>query len=401
MKRNYIRLLHDWPLWRVLLLFTIIPALVLAVKAAGNPTAYGTTAMILNMLLCSWFLLYRAVLLLRWRSQPSPPEIQGLTCVAPLPDEQALHLTLMQGGYRLNGATNYAERGTVRRTALAGALVSASLLMMVGSYDNLFQFSGVVMLGTGQPQPLNKPSTYTVYTKGPLMRFASLPFKLKGVERFFPDSAFPFGAAQIRLLTLDDRTLWEERLSALGRVHEYGGFRFSMHALEYDVWLILTTMDNHVLYTDWIHFYPLDKPIDGYSHRGRLKKDDLNDVDGTALFNQVNDGLLVEMRYKKERIKVELGEAPNHVRTVGKYIVKNEGIGRWSQIRVMRARHTPLMAFLGGMLLLTGCVAMLAPRRRVWLIRGGNEGTLLRTDDRDLIGSLQPQLPTRGGTECL
>jgi hypothetical protein len=179
-------------------------------------------------------------------------------------------------------------------------------------------------------------------------------------------------------------------LPALGKVHEYGGFRFSMHALEYDVWLILTTADNHVLYTDWIHFYPLDKPIDGYSHHGNLKKDLLNDVDGTALFNQVNDSLKIDMRYKQERITAVLGEAPNHVKQIGKYVVKNEGIGRWSQIRVMRTRHTPLMAFLGGIFLLSGCLALIAPRRRVWLSRVDHDGMQLRTDDRDLRENLQP-----------
>lgn len=398
MKRIYTRLLHTWPLWRVLLLFMVIPLLVLGVKSAGYTTAYGTTAMIVNMLLCSCFLLYRASLLLCWKRRPAPPEISGLATVS-LPDEQSLRRILLQRGYRPNRANTYAERGTVRRIALAGLLASAALLMLVGSYDNLFQFSGVVMLGPGEPVPLNKPATYTVYTKGPLMRFSSLPYKLKGVERFFPDATFPFGAAQIRLLTLDNRTLWDDSLQALGKVHEYDGFRFSMHALEYDVWLILTTTDNHVLYTDWIHFYPLDKPVDGYSHRGRLKRDVLNDVDGTALFNQVNDGLKVELRYKKERITAELGEAPDHVRRIGNYILKNEGIGRWSQIRVMRTRHTPLMAFLGGMLVLAGGMAIVAPRRRVWLSQSEHDGILLRTDDSELSSGLQSQSPDRGGIQ--
>lgn len=385
---TYKRIFRTWALWRILLLFAIVPVIVLAVKSAGYPTAYGTTAMIVNLLLCSGFLLYRAGLLLYWQRQAAPPEVAGLTTVTPLADDHTLHHALLQRGYRLNSAGNYAERGMVKRIASAAALASAAMVMLVGSYDNLFQFNGVVMLGTGQPQPLNKPATYTIYTKGPLMQFSALPYKLKGAERLFPDTTFPLGAVQMRLLTLDDSTLWEDYLPALGKVHEYDGYRFSMHALEYDIWLIMTTTDNHVLYTNWIHFYPLDKPVDGYSHHGILKKDKLNDVDGTALFNQVNDGLKIEMRYKQERITAVLGEAPNHVKQIGNYIVKNEGIGRWSQIRVMRTRHTPLMALLGGGMLLAVGVALFAPRRRVWLSREDHVGTQLRTDDGDLCNSL-------------
>ncbi|GEM_PF-5703253 len=399
MKNTYMQVLRTWPLWRVLLLFTIIPAIVLAVKAAGFTTAYGTTAMILNLLLCSGFLLYRAGLTILWHQQPAPPAVSGLITVTPHAAADLLLHTLVKRGYRLNKAGTYAERGMARRAARATALATAALIMLVGSYDNLVQFSGVVMLGPGAPQPLNKPATYTMYTKGPLMRFSSLPYKLKGVERYFPDAVYPLGAAQIRLLSLDDRPLWEESLPALGKVHEYDGFRFSMHALEYDVWLIMTTTGNHVLYTDWIHFYPLDKPVDGYSHRGTLKRDKLNDVDGKALFNQVNDELKVELRHKDEHITAVLGKAPDHVKTVGSYVVKNEGIGRWSQIRVMRARHTLLMAFLGGVLLLASSTAALAPRRRAWLTDGADGGCLLRTDDFDMKTSEPGQDAPRGGVQ--
>jgi hypothetical protein len=355
--------------------------------------------MIVNMLLCSCFLAYRAGQILRWTHHPAPPEIPGLATVACPSGEVSLIHTLAQQGYRLNSAGTYAEKSQVSRIGRAGVLVSAALLMLVGSYDNLCQFSGVIMLGPGEPVALNNPATYTVYTKGPLMCFSALPYKLKGLERFFPDATFPLGAAQIRLLSLDNRTVWEDRLLALGRVHEYGGFRYSMHALEYDVWLIVTTLDNHVLYSDWIHFYPLDKPVGGYSHRGRLKKDLLNDVDGTALFNQVNDGLKLEIRYKQEQITAELGEAPNQVKTVGKYVIKNEGIGRWSQIRIMRTRQTPLMTGMAGVFLLSGFVAVFAPKRRAWLRGDGRDATLLLTDDNALVSTLQPRLPTSGGLQ--
>lgn len=392
MKRDCKLLIRTLPIWRAVVFFSIIPVIVPALKLTGYAQATSTTLMIVNMLLCSAFLLFRAGLQLCWQQQPAPSPSPRLQSAEIHLDEKIVHKVLQQQGYRLNNACTYAETGKWKSCAIAFTMVCSALLLLIGSADNLFQFSGVVMLGSGNPLPLNTPSTYTVYTKGPLMRFSALPYKLKGVERIFPDASFPYGAAQTRLLTLDNRILWEQFLPALGKSYDYSGFRFGMNALEYDVSLIMMTTDNHILYSNWIHFFPLVKPIGGYSHRGTLKKDVLNDVDGTALYNQVNDALKIELRYKKENFVVELGEAPNHEKKVANYIVKNDGIGRWSQLRVARIRHTPHMVVMAGLALFSGMVAVVSRRRRVWITSYPEGGCTLLTKDNELLNSLQVQL---------
>jgi hypothetical protein len=89
-------------------------------------------------------------------------------------------------------------------------------------------------------------------------------------------------------------------------------------------------------------------------------------------------------------IRVELGEAPEHRKVVDGYLVKNEGIGRWTQIHVLRHRHVPLMV-VGCVLFVVGILLRLfSPPRRLW-VEPVAEGCQVITRDRRLLSVLTGQ----------
>lgn len=373
---------------RLLPWFAIVPTVVVVMKLAGLATTIGMNMMIVNMLLCCIYFVLRSVRLLCWRYLPAPDARSSLEVVELPASAASLRDIALHKGYRFHSSGAFAERGMRKRAALAIAHVGFAALLATGSYDNLMQLNGVVFLGMGDPFPLNKVSSYAFYAKGALTSFDDLRFKLKGVDRILPNAQYPYGATEVRLLTLDDRQIWQGMLPALGKGHREGDFVFRMNSFEYDIWLVMTTTSNHIVYTDWVHFNHLAKNKDGFTHHGTLKKDKLNDVDGTALYDQATDRMLVSIRHGKKKYAIELGEAPNHQKTVDDYVVKVEGIGRWSKMHVMRKRHIPLLATTALIAIAAGVLAFFSPRGRLWIREGSDSVSRVASDDAGLLREL-------------
>lgn len=372
--------------YQVLPLFLIIPAAALIMKKMALYPGLAVNLMIVNMLLCGVYLSFRAVRVLRWDSASPPPEPANLAIFDIASNCEDVRNRLRSHGYRFHREGVYGEKAGWRRFGFFLAYAGFTAVLAFGAYDNTRQFSGLFYIGIGNPFPLNQESTYSYYSKGTFIELSDIPFKLKGIERILPDRRYPNGATAVRLLSLDERQSWQFILPARGKGVAFGDFVFSMNSFEYDIYLVITTINNHILYSGWPHFVPLPQPKDGFTHKAEIKKDALNDVDGLAFYDQATDRLKLQIRHKQKRFEVELGEAPDHQKTVGDYVVKNDGIGRWSQLRIFRKRHTLLMAISGGIAITALVFALCTPRRRVWF-QNSEEGTaLLATDDPGLIG---------------
>lgn len=384
---------------RILLFFLLVPAVVVVLKRSGINAPYLVLTLLLaNVLLCCTFLLLKVYSVMRRYTTltPTVPVRHDCICVN-LPAASVVAL-LQQSGYQINRSGNYAERGLQSRVTVA-ALLGLALLIMLGSYDNLFQFNGVVLVGTGDPSHLYMPSAYAKYYNGPFMKFENINFKLKGIDRILPNSNYPYGAAKLRLTSRDDRFLWEGTLAALGTPHIQDGYIFAVNSLEYNIGLVLLVNSNHILYSDWLHLVPLVEPVPGFTHEGRLTTDKLNDTDGTAYYNENTERLKLHIRFKKEQIDVELGEAPDHEKQIGRYKIVNQGTARQTQVRVSRVRHKEAMLALIAATLLATVAALCIPRRRVWIQQEGRSVTVL-TDTGRNSNELRQIINKNEGGQC-
>lgn len=386
------------PPLRILPWFAIIPVVVIFLKpvTSSDLPVYLLTA---NMLLCSCYLVLCAIRPLLWHRLPlpaKPDQIKYQPCSCTV---DQVHRALRGKGFGIHTSGAYAERGKGRRYSFCQLYGGLAALLMLGSFETLIQFSGIVMLSTGDPKPLNEPSSYLSFAKGPLRDLSSLPYKLKGVEAIFPNQQHPLGAGEVRLLTMDDRLLWQGVLDSLGRGHQYNDLVFTLNGIEYDIWVIMMTDKNHVLYSDWVHFNPMKSPRDGYSHQGTLKKQERDDIDGTALFDQERIQLKLNIRYKKEHFDLVLGQAPEHSKMLGNYNIKYEGIARRLKVVVYRKRHQDMMLLLGGLSVVGGVLAFISKRRRVWIDRENDDCCRIATDDKHLYAQLAAVCSKRSAHE--
>lgn len=399
MKAKYpklaVPLSHRW----ALVIFLLIPIIVVVLKLAGRASTVATNLMIADIFLIGAYLIYRTVRVVRWRTSSVPMEPARL----PL-HESRLGIVesrdyFSRAGYCFHQEGTYAERGIFRRLAIAFLLGSLALLFMLGCYDNLRALSGMILLNTGDPQPLNKVESYSLYSKGPLASFSEIPYKLKGVELIFPDAKYPLGAMKVRLLSLDERDVWQFDLPALGKGFEKDGFNFTLNSLEYDIMLMIVIDGDHLIYSDWLHVVPMQTPSGGFSHKGSLKPNKLNDLDGSAFYDQKTDRLLLKIRHTKKRFQVELGEAPDHEKTVGRYLVRNDGIGRQGQIRVIRQRHVNALIALAGIAIVAASLVFFAPRRRVWIRAAEGGECQVMGDDAMLMARFMDETKRGAATE--
>lgn len=370
---------------RVLIIFILIPIIVVVLKLAGIASTIATNLMIASIFSIGVYLFYQAVMVVRWRSRSIPREPAKLPFHESRLDIADARKFFRNAGYVFHQEGGYAEQGTFRRRSIAFLLGSLALLFMLGCYDNMRALSGMVFLTTGDPQPLNKLESYSLYSKGPLASFSALPYKLKGVDVLLPDGRYPLGAMKVRLLSLDERDVWQFDLPVLGKGFEKDGFNFTLNSLEYDIMLMIVTDGNHLIYSDWLHVVPMKAPSDGFSHKGNLKPNKLDDLDGSALYDQRTDRLKLQIRHRKKHIQVELGEAPHHEKTVDGYLVRNDGIGRRGQIRVIRQRHIKTLLTVAGLVVVAATLSVAASRRRLWLRAAEGVGCLVRGDDAGLM----------------
>lgn len=365
--------------------FLLIPLFVVILRIARLPFP-GTNLLLANNLLLLVYLATRLVLLLRggvsilrYREDAFRPR-RGAT--VPI-GTGAARRALEEAGYRFNVGGTYGERrdagywGTV---LMHGGLV---LLLAFGSYDNTHLFSGSVLLGVGEPLPLYEKGVYGFWSKGLLTSYDDIAMKLQIKERLLPSSEHPEGATGIVLLSRDGREL-QRGIIDPGRPMSQGNYNVLMTRFVYDCWVVVTATGNLVVYTDWLKLLPRADASGVYSHYCEFTTPDAR-ITGRAWFDQYKDRLRVQMDKDRRRIvDVVLGMGPEYRKEAGGYVTTLQGVGKWTEFRVVRKRHVPFL-IAGGVIALVGLLVRVVFRsRRVWLEAEGSGSTVRATDGRVL-----------------
>jgi len=380
--KNFSRLLR----FALFAICIMIPAVVIIMKARNYESLLAINLMIVCVSILGLYCLYRALHLFR-RTFPYPLVPEKLTQYRCPDDCEVIRDRLESAGYSFHRHGGYAEFGNLRRIATALLFSSLSLLFMVGAYDNLRTLNGMLFIHTEGPKPLYELGSYQLYGKGPLASFSEIPYKLKGVEMFEGDSRYPLGAMKMRLISKDESESWQFLLTCLGKGYRKDGLTFYLNSLEYDVALTVLIDGNHMIYSDWLHLVPLRTPEGTYTHSGELKKNSIDNVGGSALFDPTTNSLKVRLLHTQKQIDVVLINAPpDHEKMVEKYLVRLDGVARRGHVKVTRDRHVKTLAALAGIVILSAVVALFTPRRRVW-ITPGDDGSvcIVRGDDTNLL----------------
>lgn len=373
-------------------LFLLIPLLVIVLRILRFPFP-GTNLLLANNLLLLVYLVVRLAALLRRAAKPhrygeeSWQPRQGVT-IPLTPD--AARKVMEIGGYRFNGAETYGEKRDVGFWGTVLVHVGLIILLGFGSYDNTHLFTGSFLHGVGKPVPLYDKNTYGFWSKGLLTSYSDIDMKLRVKERFLPSSRYPQGAAEVILLDRDDREL-QHGIVDPQRPMSQGRYNICMTRFVYDAWVVVTSTGNLVVFTDWVKLLPRPDTSGTYTHYNDFTSRD-GKLAWRAWFDQNSDRMRFQIDKDGRRIvDVVLGMGSEARKETGGFVASLQGIGKWTEFRIIRKRHVPVL-IAGGVIALAGLLIRLAFRpRRVWIDVEGTSSVIRSTD-----GSLLKAVASRG-----
>ena len=370
------------------LLFLIIPLAVVLLRSVGR-NEHTLDLLLVNNALLLIYLLARLCLLARNWSNPirygTASFLPRRSVRSDLPAAE-LRLQMEREGYRFDEGGGYAEKrdpGHAGTLLAHGALV---LLLVFGMYDNLRQLDGTILLGVGEPLALYEKESYGILVQGPLASTAEADMKLQVKRQMLPEQRWPAGATEVALLSRRDEEL-QHGVIAPGSPMRQGSFTLRMNRLVYDAWVVVTTSDNLLVFTNFVKLLPRADGKGGYSHYGEFADPSLQ-VTGTVWLDPQKREIKVEtVRQGKKIVDTSLLLWGGNQKEQGGYVTKFQGLGQWSEIHVTRQRHKGMLA-LGGCLALAGLVWRLIYRpRRVWIESDGEE-TVVRSTSGKLLGEI-------------
>lgn len=351
-----------------LLIFIVIPILViLNVTLHIRLPLVGTKPLLLNNIVFTLVIglrFLRYLLLsgrgVRYGSRSRRPRGEA-TVPLSLPQARA---SLEQAGFRFGADGSYGEKrdlGFLGTTLLYGGLF---LLLATGTWDNLCQFSGTILDGVGQATKLSSIESYRTLIAGPMAaRPSSLP-RMKVVSQFMPGDKYRKGATEIVLLPSDGR----EQRALLEPVDpfSYGGYEISMAKFVFEPQIVVKTRDGKPVFSDMVKLNPLwRKTADGYGFYAPFSAEN---VEGEVYYQPEKSLLKVVLNQGgKQILDTQLVFQVDREVTKGDYVVTCDRMGQWSEIHVVRSRHTELL-WLGGIVAVLGLLMRVGIRsQRVWL----------------------------------
>jgi hypothetical protein len=363
---RFSRLLFVSP-W-LLPVFLVIPLLVI-VSVALNVRIFflGSTTPLLVNNIC--FALVAGGRLLRYLTQ-YPKNIRYAATyrqprnsnAIPLPKAAASSL-LTRSGYRFDAAGGYGEKrdsGYLGTTIFYAGLF---VLLSVGSWDNLQQFSGLLLDGMGTATDLNRLTRYRSITKGALAAIPkSLP-KMQITNQHLPDSTYPMGATEIVLYPDDGKPL-TYLLKPRDPV-SYDGYDIYMAKLVFEPQIVIKRSDlNQPLFDSIVTLNPLVEKRGVYSFYGLFQG---YNIGGGVYYQPEKSSLLVVISRNNKKVVTEMAFQVDQEVKQGDFIVSCAKMGQWSEIHVVHRRHKGLLIF-GGLVALAGLLLRMAIRpQRVWL----------------------------------
>lgn len=362
---KYYRLLLVSP-W-TLLVFLVIPVLVILSVTLNFRIAFiGSTRPLLINNIC--FAVVAGCRLVRYLLAFNRPIRYGAACcrpdastglAAPLADTRA---KLAESGFSFTPDGSYGEAkdsGYIGTTVLYFGLF---LLLSVGSWDNLRQFSGVLLDGMGPATDLNRLESYRSINKG---LFPAIPKSLPRLQihnQLLPDSVYPLGASDVSFIAENGKA---ERLILIPRNPvSFDRYDIYMSKLVFEPQIVIKTRESTPLFDSIVRLDPLVQKRGEYSFYGLFNGFGLV---GGVYYQPEKSSLKVVVSRGDKKIVSDLVFQVDQEATQGDYIISCAKMGQWSEIHIVHRRHKgTLMA--GAVLTVLGLLVRIMIRpKRVWL----------------------------------
>lgn len=293
------------------------------------------------------------------------------------------------GGFRFDAAGFYGEKrglGYLGTILLYGGLF---FVLLVGTWENLRQFSGTVIKGPGAALDLSQAEKYYHLVSGPLASPASLPL-LKVTKQIFPGSTHPMGATEISLYDKNGKGIGGAFLDPMKEPCRFGGYDVYLNGLLADLALQIRTkgsFDNDV-FDDAVKVRPLyGNKVGDFTLYGPFTTPAGDD--GEVWYDPTHNVFRIALSRKGVKLfETDYTFQAYREKEEGKYVVSILGMGHWSEIHVVRRRHMPLV-FMCGIVAAVGLLMRLVfPPQRVWLeeTENGNRVKAVGNEAKRLLG---------------
>jgi hypothetical protein len=279
---------------------------------------------------------------------------------------------LTGAGYTFDPTGTYGEQrdhGYLGTTLMYSGLF---ILLAVGSWDNLRQFSGVILDGMGPATNLNNPGSYRSITKGP---FAAEPTSLPRMQitnQYPPDDTYPMGATELSLIPEEGKG--RKLLLKPRDPVSYGAYDIYMAKLVFEPEIVIKRSDtNQPLFDSVVTLNPLVQKRGVYSFYGLFQGYNLA---GGVYYQPEKNSLLVVISRNEKKVVTEMAFQVDQQVEQGDFIISCAKMGQWSEIHVVHRRHKSLL-LLGAVIALIGLTLRVAIRpQRVWLEETGDGCTV-------------------------
>jgi len=371
-----------------LLIFLVIPLLVIlsVTLHIRLPLIGTTTPLLVNNVCFAFFVSCRLLRYLagikktiRYGAAGCKPR-QSVTLPSPIAEVRAL---LENTRYSFDAAGLYGERRDIGYLGTTLMYSGLFVLLSVGCWDNLRQFSGVLLDGMGPSTNLNKVEAYLRINKGPLAASpVSLP-KMQIISQSLPDGAYPKGATEVALTAEDGKT--KKYTLIPGDPVRYGAFDISMAKLVFQPEIVIKQRDSGViLFDEMVMLNPLVQKRGVYSFYGLFQGVILG---GGVYYQPEKSMLMVVITRGNEKVVTDLAFQVDQQVEKGDYILSCAKMGQWSEIHVVHRRHKGLLV-IGGVIAIIGLLLRIAIRpQRVWL-EEASEGCTIWSSDKETMNRL-------------
>lgn len=370
-KLSRLFLISPWPL----LVFLVLPLFViLSIRFHIKPPSFigSTKPLLINNICFALFIacrFFRYLLgmrnTIRYGAAYRRPSL-GVTPSASVADARG---TLRSAGYAFSADGGYGEKrdlGYLGTTVMYGGLL---ILLSVGCWDNLRQFSGVLLDGVGRSTDLNKVESYRSINSGPLAaRPATLP-RMQILSQYLPDVTYPRGATQTSFILADGKA--QTLILKPGAPVIYGDFEIYMTKLVFEPQIVIQTKDSTTLFDSFVRLDPLVQKRGAYSFYGLFQGVILS---GGVYYQPEKSSLMVVITRGDKKVVTDMVFQVDQRAVKGDYILSCAKMGQWSEIHVVRRRHKGLLA-IGGIVAVIGLMMRIAIRpQRVWLEESATGG---------------------------
>lgn len=350
-----------------LLVFLIIPLLVvLSITFHIRLPFAGSARVLLINNIC--FTLFVACRLLRYLVFLRKPVRYGAVCCRPRHNLMLnasagdVRTTLGRVGYTFADDGRYGEKRDIGYLGTTVMYAGLLILLAVGCWDNLRQFSGVLLDGMGPATSLNKLESYRRISKGP---FASLPASLPRMQiinQYLLDDTYPMGATEVAFISSDGKS--EKLLLKPREPVSVGAFDIYMAKLVFEPQIVIKNRDSVTLFDDFVTLDPLVQKRGVYSFYGLFQGEI---VGGGVYFQPEKNTLKVVISQGNKKVVTDMVFQTDQQVVQGDYILSCAKMGQWSEIHVVHRRHKGLLV-MGGVITVVGLLLRIAIRpQRVWL----------------------------------